>query len=259
MKSRAANPAQIGTDIKNAISASWDSLKASHAAAAKQGPEAEAKWWGETIGRVTFEVASTFVPVAGQVGKGSKVVKGVDTLADGVRASDKVANGSKVAETLLNRARRILGDLPLNSKSLDDLYRSGKLSMDEARALAKDVHWKDNNGGWIYPPNDGFAGKPIVKMMQPPAKIDRYGGFYKDGIFEDRGNFLSDAGASFGSRALPADSLNKPYKSYSVMQAFEVKSGPAASWFDQPGGGMQHKTEKIISVLIERGYIKEKQ
>ncbi len=98
LTSRAGNPGQIGTDIKHAIGGAWDGLKASHAAAARQGPEAEARWWGETIGRVTFEVASTFVPVAGQAGKVGKGAQAADKLADGVRAADTLADGASAAD-----------------------------------------------------------------------------------------------------------------------------------------------------------------
>jgi hypothetical protein len=52
------SPEQVGADIRAVISAQWSKLEASHAAAAAQGPEAEARWWGQTVGRIGFEVAA---------------------------------------------------------------------------------------------------------------------------------------------------------------------------------------------------------
>lgn len=98
-------PEQVGADVTTFIGKQWDSLKASHAAAAKQGPEAEARWWGQTTGRITFEVAATFVPVAGQAGKVSTVAKGADLAADGLRAADKVVDGVRAGETVADGAR----------------------------------------------------------------------------------------------------------------------------------------------------------
>ena len=91
-------PAQVADDIKNGISKIWDSVKADHAKAAAQGPEAEARWWGKLVGRVTFEVASTFVPIAGQAGKGAKVAKGVETAGEVLNVTDKAADALRAEE-----------------------------------------------------------------------------------------------------------------------------------------------------------------
>jgi hypothetical protein len=99
----AADPGRLKTDVIAAIDAQWSRLEASHAAAAAQGPMAEARWWGETVGRVTFEVAATFVPVAGQAGKVStaaRVADRVDTVSDAARAAgnlDEVADAARIA------------------------------------------------------------------------------------------------------------------------------------------------------------------
>jgi hypothetical protein len=91
-------PAQVGADIKNGISKIWKSVEADHAKAAAQGPEAEARWWGKLVGRVTFEVASTFVPIAGQAGKASKVAKGAEVATDAIRLTDKGADVLRAEE-----------------------------------------------------------------------------------------------------------------------------------------------------------------
>lgn len=275
------SPAEVANDIKNALGKAWDGLAKDYEAAKAQGPEAEARWLGKVIGRVAFEIGATFIPVAGQAGKVSSGVRLTDAAVDGARGLDKVADGTRLAnkvedgvrgpgkadeivraseegfESLLDRARRILGDLPLNSKSLDDLYQASKMTMSEARALAKSVDWKDAGGSWIYPPNNGFHGIPTATPLKPTAKIDRYGGYFTDGNFVDNGNFVSKAGATFESRALPVDSLQKPLKTYEVLQQFDTMAGPATPWFDQVGGGIQYMTERKIGWLVERGYIRE--
>jgi DNA/RNA non-specific endonuclease len=91
-------PEQVATDIKNGIGKIWDSVKADHAKAAAKGPEAEARWWGKLVGRVTFEVASTFVPIAGQAGKGAKVAKGVETAGEVLSVADKTADALRAEE-----------------------------------------------------------------------------------------------------------------------------------------------------------------
>jgi Tuberculosis necrotizing toxin len=272
-------PAEVATDIKNGISKIWDSVKADHAKAAAQGPEAEARWWGKLVGKVTFEVAATFVPVAGVAGKVSKGAKGVDAATDLIRAGDKAADvvrtgdkvddaarlGSKVdsvAESILSRARRILGDLPINNDTLNDLYRAGKLTMDEARSLAKSVNWKQADGGWIYPPNNGFHTPGTRQPIPVGQKLDRYGGFIDrdTGKFRDTGNFLSPAGESYGARALPPGTdANKPLKMYKVEVSFDALVGKATPWFDEPGMATQIMTDKTMSIefLLKRGYISE--
>jgi hypothetical protein len=93
ISSRTQNPNLLTSDVKNAINSAWGSLKADHAKAAAQGPQEEARWWGETIGRVTFEVAATVVPVAGQVGK-------VDKAADVARATSKADDLARAANSI---------------------------------------------------------------------------------------------------------------------------------------------------------------
>jgi hypothetical protein len=174
-------------------------------------------------------------------------------------AAKNVDEVAEAAETLLDRGRRILGDRPLNSGSLDELYQVGKLSMDEARALAKSVEWKDDTGKWIYPPNDGFEGVITKGALNPPSKMDRYGGWIDKttGKFNDTGNFFSPASSSYGSRALPPGTdSSKQFVKYQVMKPIEVQSGKITAWFGEPGGGTQHMSSKKVFELIEQGNIK---
>jgi Tuberculosis necrotizing toxin len=256
-------PSQVATDVKNRISGMWESVKGDHARAAAQGPEAEARWWGTLTGRVTFEVAATFIPVAGQIGKGARVAGAIETVTDAVRVDDRVAHGvrvggkldevGKIAETLLSRGRRILGDLPLNQENLAQLYKAGRLTMDEARVLAKSVDWRDATGWWIYPPNDGFntIPRPAILRAGDNITIDRYG--------SPRGSFASPVGESKAARALPKDTDFSPtnYHVYKVAEDVEVLAGKATPWFDQAGGAVQFKLASRIQDLLDDGRLIE--
>ncbi len=261
------SPGQIADDIGKAIGNAWEGLKADHAKAAAQGPEAEARWWGQTIGRVGFEVAATFIPVAGVAGKLSKTAKGADLVTDGMRTTDKVndlgrvgaTGGKEIVESLLTRAKKILGDLPLNSKSLDDLYQAGKMTMDEARALAKDVGWKSADDKWIYPPNEGVDGAARAIEIANGSKIDRYGGRIdaRSGEFVDTGRYTSPAGTDYSARALPPGTEKGFYKTYEVLKPIPSEAGKATPWFGETGGGLQFKTDMNIEQLINGDFIRE--
>jgi hypothetical protein len=98
-------PGQVADDVKAKIGQMWDGIKADHAKAVAKGPEAEARWWGKIVGRATFEVASTFVPVAGQAGKVAKGAQAADKVADVVRATDKVADAVKAGDKVIDATR----------------------------------------------------------------------------------------------------------------------------------------------------------
>jgi hypothetical protein len=109
ISSRAGNPGQIGEDIKGAIDKIWTSVKDDHAKAAAKGPAEEARWWGNLLGRVTFEVASTVVPVS----KLGNVGKLADAATDLARTADRALDLSKltrVAGDALKTARQALLD-----------------------------------------------------------------------------------------------------------------------------------------------------
>lgn len=95
------SPAEVRADAVNFISRNWEGLKASHAAAAKQGPMAEARWWGQAMGRATFEAAMTFIPVT----KAGTAAKIGDVAADGLRLADKGVDGARAARNIENEVR----------------------------------------------------------------------------------------------------------------------------------------------------------
>lgn len=358
---------EVARDLGNALNKAWEGVKADHAAARAQGPEAEAEFLGRMTGRIGFEIAATFAGGVGIAGKAGKVGKVADIVADGARAADKVADGARVADKvadggraigdgakiaergadgaqainraenvvasgakqtaaitgtraatssiaiaaaskaddaakladvatdgarvaenaakvaddariahnapddgntvskngnsiqvaqqgvdpILTRARKILDDLPLNSRSLDDLYQAGKLTMDEARALARSVDWKDADGGWIYPPNNGFHNgfqKGTIKASDQLV-MDRFG--------HPGGKFTSPLGESYTSRALPPGTQHVEYHVYKVESDLEAEIGFATPWFDEAGGAVQYRLSERIADLIFDGVLTE--
>ncbi|KAG0211327.1 hypothetical protein BGX28_008150 [Mortierella sp. GBA30] len=118
------------------------------------------------------------------------------------------------------------------------------------------------NGKYIYPPSNGFQlnieNQPIQGniTLEVGALLDRFGSEY--------GKFLSPAEAPYPQRALPPSNLDTPpgddsypynYHVYKVTKAFIVLSGPIASWFGQPGQGVQYNTEKSVADLILGGFL----
>ena len=82
------------------------------------------------------------------------------------------------------------------------------------------------------------------------TRLDRFGG--------ERGKFLAPDGAPWEARALPPFTLDAPYHSYEVVRPFPAWVGPAAGWFDQPGGGSQYYLGQYsVKDLLEKGYLRE--
>lgn len=127
--------------------------------------------------------------------------------------------------------------------------------------------------GWIFPPDDGFARNSQGQLLRfrltlfPTQYIDRFGNEF--------GRFLGAGGTWFIERSLPPDSLNTPaddpahvcnYHLYRVLKSFDVDGGPAAPWFEQPGGGLQYAinpaylpagaTAPFIPWLVDHGFLK---
>jgi Tuberculosis necrotizing toxin len=194
-----------------------------------------------------FEIAAAVVPVT----KAAQLAK-LDKLADAAKVAgklDEVGDAAKAAggkiDDLLVSAKRILGDIPLTSKSLDDLYQAGKLSMDEARALAQNTGWKDAAGKWIYPPNQGFDGPITARTFAKGDQImiDRYG--------EPRGRFVSPAGETYSGRALPPNTnKNERLFTYKIDSDVSLQVGRATHWFGEKGGALQYLLETSVEKLL---------
>jgi hypothetical protein len=41
------------------------------------------------------------------------------------------------------------------------------------------------------------------------------------------------------------------------LKPLRVKAGKAAPWFDQPGGGIQYKTDGKVQDFVAWGYLKQ--
>ncbi|HKI02567.1 MAG TPA: glycohydrolase toxin TNT-related protein [Thermoanaerobaculia bacterium] len=107
-----------------------------------------------------------------------------------------------------------------------------------------------------WPPNRGFEGDPSETTLQPGTLIDRYGGFMKDGQFQDKGTFVAPEDTPFEQRALPQETAQKTYSVYEVLKPIPgVQGGLIAPWFGQPGMGTQYDLPQSINSLVEGGFL----
>lgn len=158
------------------------------------------------------------------------------------------------SETFYQGDRRlgpaVLSNQGLAGFELIGYQRTGALTPAAFLATYYDPTANSGAGGWIYPPSNGYAllpnGQPI-EWQQPLLAgqyIDRYGSEY--------GAFLSPTGLPYPTRAIPpsnlvstpADTCN--YHDYKVVRSFRVDAGPIASWFAQPGGGIQYQLDGTL-------------
>lgn len=114
----------IASDLGNVLDGAWEGLKADHAAARAQGPEAEARFLGKIIGRVGFEVAATFAGGAGIAGKAGKAGVVADAVVDGARAADKVADGARAADRIADGGK-IAQQSADNTRAVESAGRIG--------------------------------------------------------------------------------------------------------------------------------------
>ena len=108
--------------------------------------------------------------------------------------------------------------------------------------------WLQADCGYRFPPRDGFARLPKTVRLRPGTMVDRFG--------HPGGRFLAPADASYMGRSVPYDRLKMPYYRYAVVRPLRVAAGTSAPWFDQPGGGIQYRTDRPIRALLEQGYLK---
>lgn len=121
-------------------------------------------------------------------------------------------------------------------------------------AQAEAAGWTKPDGSRWWPPNNGGVGTPTVTTVDPPAVLDRFGG--------EGGSYLSAAGDSFESRALPG-APGAPATNYDVLKATPVEQSEIAPWFGQPGGGAQYRlinpdgsgSKWTVQQAIGKGYL----
>jgi hypothetical protein len=99
-----------------------------------------------------------------------------------------------------------------------------------------------------YPANRGFIGQPRTETLQPGVRIDRIGG--------ENGLFVSPAGTPVPMRSLPPSSSGKPLNVYEVVKPIDVKAGPTAPYYGQPGLGTQYELPRTVRELIDSGHLR---
>lgn len=173
-----------------------------------------------------------------------------DTFAGAVAPEEPLSaehwQNSLYAALLLTLPVRVAGKTAANPKivrvqqqAVNEIKRGRTVVMQEI--ADRDI------AGW--PKNGGFAGKPVDKVLRPGTLIDRYGG--------SDGYYASPKGTPFAKRAMPPSYANRTLTVYEVMEPVTVKSGKAARWFGQPGGGTQYMFEKTVQELLDEGVLKE--
>ncbi len=217
-------------------------------------------------------------------GLGSLGVSGGEALVKQLRkqGDDLTQTAGNLSRTEKDEVEKIVADLERKVSGAGSLVRGitktqffetvaefknleNGLLGDQAWDLWKAEKWseledlfKANNINGKWPPNRGFI-EFTIEPLTVGSEIDRYGGYIDntDGLFKDNGLYASPEGASFESRALPADYLTtKPYKKYKVIKEIpNVKKGAAAPWFNQIGMGTQYELPLGIDKLLRQGFI----
>lgn len=195
---------------------------------------ADAEDWGELVGGGAFTAAT--LPVGGVAAKG--VARAGSAVNSARRAGRLADDDPDFCE------RCAAGDrVPPNRKPFH-------------RADLGDEWYDPETGDLRWPPNNGFDGDPVSQTLQPGTRIDRYSGFTGA---DDTGSFLSPAGASFDSRALPYEPSMQRHAIYEVVEPINVQAGRAAPWFDQPGGATQYLTGESVGDLVRAGRLRQVQ
>lgn len=148
--------------------------------------------------------------------------------------------------------------------------RAGVLTDEGLLADYWDPAARNGQGGWRYPPLDGYVIGPDYRpvmwtgILGPGTLIDRFGG--------ERGTFLAPDEEAYALRAIPPSNLDDAlapagcnYHVYEVLRPFMIDSGPIAAWFGQPGGGMQyqlvagllpeHPASVSVGWMVDHGYL----
>ncbi|MGC5198817.1 TNT domain-containing protein, partial [Aphanothece microscopica] len=100
-------------------------------------------------------------------------------------------------------------------------------------------------GGYRWPPDNGFAERATFIVLPEGMLLDRFGA--------ETGRFFSPRGAAFRARALPGICAALPYHAYRVTAPLLARVGPAAPWFDEPGGATQVMTDATAAQLLAHG------
>jgi len=164
-------------------------------------------------------------------------------------------------------------DLPTTGPVGQELFhydRLAGLSPQQFIATYWDPTAFGGQGGWRYPPFNGFAVGPNGQPVETPLplragqQVDRYGSEF--------GAFLAPVGILYSQRAIPPQSLDNTttpatcnYRAYRVLKDFRVEGGPIAPAFGQPGKGVQYMLDGTLVPgaparlnvlwLVDNGYL----
>lgn len=119
--------------------------------------------------------------------------------------------------------------------------------------------------GWFRYPDDTDPAKPYaipgtVRELSGELLQTQLNGAVLDRIGHPGGAWLAPAGTPYGERALPPDSLQKPYHVYVVHAenplpvGWTIEESKATPWFGHSGGGLQYR---VIAPTGESGSIEE--
>ncbi len=224
---------------------------------------------GRGTGPIAWAIFGSTVVIAGAVlinecGRRSAATREADT-ARIMQAmnTDPVQAGKNLtflvrAELIGNKPQRekwskLLGETRYGtgpSLAAADPSSSCPTPVDAREGLPKD--WLAITCDYWWPRNFGFEGTPKAVELKPDTILDRFGG--------PNGTFLSPVKPGevpFEKRSLPYGEKKVVRYQYKVLKAFNVQEGPAAAWFDQPGGGIQYKTPKPIKDLVAEKFLED--
>ena len=116
--------------------------------------------------------------------------------------------------------------------------------------------FKDKNGRWIWPKQNGFDPNYNVARisLQVGQIIDRISDKEPN---EDTGVYFSVPGVTWEARAMSPDSSKRKLRTYTVKKVIEVSSGIAKPAFGQPGLGIQFVTQVPLADLIRDEFLEE--
>jgi|GEM_PF-1618527 len=149
--------------------------------------------------------------------------------------------------------------------TVSDFSDSIKMSLaDTAWQLWKNERWEQlerlfhvNSLNGCWPPDSGAVSLKIV-TLDTGLLVDRYGGKYIGGVFQDWGKFVGVKGESFAARALPQYYTRLPYRLYKIIKPITgVKQGKVIPWYGEASLGIQFQLPGTINDLKKGGYIVE--
>lgn len=100
-----------------------------------------------------------------------------------------------------------------------------------------------------YPKDDGALGSWETTKLKPSTIIDRFG--------SSNGKYFSPNGTPIEQRSLAPWADTTQYHKYEVAEELDVASSIIAPYYNQPGGGIQYKSNYDATELIKQGKLKE--